>query len=254
MTIPITVTILTKNSQKHLHKVLDALHAFDEILVYDTGSTDNTMSIAKNYSNVTLHEGPFIGFGPVHNSASSLARHDWILSIDSDEVATPELVKELSALQLDKICVYSVWRQNYYNGRWIRWCGWYPDRQVKLYNRQQTHFSDAQVHESVIVNGFKVVQLNSPVQHYPYENTTDFLNKMQNYSTLYAKQAKGKRSSLTKAVTHGLFAFVKSYILKKGFLGGREGFIISVYNGNTAFYKYLKLIDVNAQDSDTPSP
>lgn len=243
MSIPISVTILTKNSAKYLSQVFEALASFDEVLIYDNGSSDDTLSIAKCFPNVTVRQGPFTGFGPTHNVASDLAKHDWIFSIDSDEVATPELVQELATLALDSSSVYSVWRQNFYNGRWIRWCGWYPDRQVKLYNRQKTRFSDAQVHEAVITDNMKVVELVAPVRHYPYENTADFLNKMQTYSALYAKQARGKRSSVSKAVGHGVFAFFKSYILKRGFLGGREGFIISVYNGNTAFYKYLKLLE-----------
>ncbi|MDP1836053.1 MAG: glycosyltransferase family 2 protein [Chlamydiales bacterium] len=246
----ITVTILTKNSAKYLPQVLAALSRFDEVLVYDTGSTDETLKIASQHPNVRALEAPFVGFGPTHNNASVAARNDWILSVDSDEVMTPELSEEIAALTLDPQAVYSVWRQNYYNGRWIRWCGWYPDRQVKLYNRKTTRFSDAQVHEAVITKDLKTVPLKYPVKHYPYSGTADFLAKMQIYSTLYAQQAKGKKSSVTKAVTHGLFAFFKSYILKKGFLGGREGFIISIYNGNTAFYKYLKLLEANR----TPSP
>ncbi len=241
----ISVTILTKNSSQYLPQVLNALTSFDEVLIYDTGSTDDTLTIAREYANVSVHQGPFIGFGPTHNVASALARYHWILSVDSDEVMTSELAKELAQLSLDENCVYSVWRQNYYNDRWIRWCGWYPDYQYRLYSRRKTRFSDAQVHEAVIIEGLTTVILQAPLQHYPYNNTADFLAKMQSYSTLWAQQSKGKKSSLLKAISHGLFAFFKSYILKRGFMGGREGFVISVYNGNTAFYKYLKLLELN---------
>jgi glycosyltransferase involved in cell wall biosynthesis len=246
----ISVTVLTKNSERCLAEVLKALADFDEVVVYDTGSTDRTLSIAREYPNVVLHEGYFDGFGPTHNRASSLAHNDWILSIDSDEVATKELVKEIKALQPSPGTVYTVWRQNYFNGKWIRWCGWYPDRQVKLYNRTQTAFSEAQVHEAVITTGLQVVDLEHPVKHYPYPDIASFLAKMQQYSTLYAQQAKGKPSSVWKAVGHGSFAFFKSYFLKRGFLGGREGFIISAYNAHTALYKYLKLLEAN----DTLAP
>jgi glycosyltransferase involved in cell wall biosynthesis len=242
----ISVTILTKNSQHYLPAVLEALQSFDEVLICDTGSTDDTLSIALQFPNVTLHQSPFIGFGPTHNIASELARNDWIFSIDSDEVVTPALVKELQLLRLDPSCVYSFPRRNKYKGKWIKWCGWHPDRQIRLYHRKQTRFTDAQVHESIIIGSLRHVPLKEGVIHYSYANAADFLSKMQAYSDLFATQYQGKKhSSMSKAVLHGLFAFFKSYILKKGFLGGAEGFEISVYNGNTAFYKYLKLAEKN---------
>lgn len=240
----ISVTILTKNSSQHLARVLTALSSFEEILIYDTGSTDQTLTIAAHFPNVRIHSGSFQGFGATHNQASSLAHHDWILSIDSDEVVTPELVDEIRNRNLSPDCVYSVARHNFYNERWVRCCGWYPDRQVKLYHRHRTRFSEAQVHEAVETNGFKIVKLLAPILHYPYASTADFLNKMQLYSDLFAKQHAGKRQSSTgKAILHGLLTFFKSYFLKRGFMGGREGFLISVYNANTAFYKYLKLAE-----------
>lgn len=246
----ISVTILTRNSHRHLRRVLEALAEFDEVLVYDTGSTDQTLSIAANFPNVTLREGPFIGFGPSHNKATAEARNDWILSIDSDEVVTPELRKELASLSLSKKSVYAPWRKNFYRGKWIRWCGWYPDYQVKLYNRTVTRFSDAQVHEAVQTEQLDIQKLHSPVEHYPYSCTEDFLHKMQSYSTLFAEQST-KQSSLGKAITRGLFTFFKSYLLKRGIFGGREGFEISVYNANTAFYKYLKLAEKQKNTIDS---
>jgi glycosyltransferase involved in cell wall biosynthesis len=248
----ISVTVLTKNSEKYLPKVLESLKKFDEVLVYDTGSTDNTISIACSYPNVTLKEGEFIGFGPTHNAASTLARNSWILSVDSDEVVTPELLNEILNLSLDKNVVYSIPRNNYFRGKWIRWCGWYPDHVYRLYNRDKTRFTDAQVHESVIVDGIETQRLKAALIHYSYADTADFLVKMQSYSHLFAQQNKGRKSSSTgKAVCHGLFTFFKSYILKKGFLGGSEGFEISVYNANTAFYKYLKLAEVNKNSGES---
>lgn len=250
----ISVTILTKNNQKYLSQVLSALKSFDEVVVYDTGSTDETISIAKQYPNVTVFEAPFIGFGPTHNLASATAKHDWILSIDSDEVVTQEMSQEILSLQLDPNCVYSFPRNNYFNGKFIRWCGWYPDRQIRLYNRTKTRFTDAQVHEAIISNGMKHVPLNKPMIHYSYESLSDFLSKMQTYSTLFAVQNKGKKSSSPiKAILHAWFAFFKSYILKRGFLGGYEGFVISSYNAHTAFYKYLKLYEANQKMTEIKS-
>ncbi len=243
----ISVTILTKNSQKYLAEVLSALRPFDEVLLYDTGSTDTTLEIAANFSNVVICRGEFTGFGPTHNVASHAAKHDWILSVDSDEVVTPEMTQEIASLALNPQCVYSFPRHNFYNGRLIRWCGWYPDRQIRLYHKKHTRFTEAQVHEAIKSEGLQHVPLTkAPLHHYSYETHSDFLAKMQSYSNLFAKQNGGKKkSSLCKAVLHGLAAFLKAYIFKRGIMGGYEGFVISVYNANTAFYKYLKLHELN---------
>jgi len=242
----ITVTILTRNSKKYLQEVLEAAKDFDEVLIYDTGSSDNTLEIAQRFPNVRICHDTFQGFGETHNRASNAAKNDWILSIDSDEVVTPQMLKEIKALALDPECVYSFPRHNFYRKKWIRWCGWYPDRQIRLYNRTKTRFTEAKVHEAVIATNCTHVPLQGAIRHYSYESIHDFLSKMQIYSDLFAKQYKGKKtSSPLKAIMHGWAAFFKSYILKRGFLGGYEGFLISAYNGHTAFYKYLKLYEAN---------
>lgn len=247
----ITVTVLTKNSQKYLSELLDALKDFDEVLLYDNGSKDNTLNIASEYLNVTICEGPFFGFGPTHNHASSLAKNDWILSIDSDEIISKEMSQMILKENLDPECVYSFPRHNYFNGRFIKWCGWCPDRQIRLYNRTRTQFTGDQVHEAIMTDGLKVIDFSAPIIHYSYGSIADFLAKMQSYSDLFAKQNVGKRSSSPfKAILHGFFAFFKSYILKKGILGGYEGYLISAYNGHTAFYKYLKLYEANRSQKD----
>ena len=243
----ISVTVLTKNSQDTLDATLRSLQKFPEVIVYDSGSTDTTLQIAASYPNVTCISGEFTGFGPTHNRASRLATHDWILSIDSDEVLTQELADALLKLPLDPRRVYQLDRHNYFNGKWIRWCGgWYPDPVIRLYNRTATQFTDDAVHERVILKDLQLTPLPYPLIHTPYRSMGDFLAKMQTYTTLFAQQHRGKKkSSLGKAIAHGSFAFFKSYILKKGFLGGKEGYLISLYNGHTAFYKYLKLMELN---------
>lgn len=244
--IPITVTILTKNSDKYLEEVLKPLSNFDEVLLYDNGSTDKTFAIAEQFPNVKIVKGTFEGFGLTHNKASAAAKNDWILSIDSDEIVTEEMIQAISNLKLDPDTIYSFPRHNYFEGKWIRWCGWYPDRQYRLYNRTKTSFTNAEVHEAIIVEGHRHIPLDAPLVHYSYADQNDFLAKMQSYSSLFAKQYAGKKkSSLPIAIGHGIGAFLKSYIIKWGFLGGAQGFMISVYNGNTAFYKYLKLREIN---------
>ncbi len=250
----ITATILTKNSSETLEASLRSLQDFSEVLIFDTGSEDTTWEVAKKFPNVRLVQGMFRGFGPTHNEASSLATFDWIFSVDSDEVLSPELGQEIAELTLTDTCVYSLPRHNYFRGKWMRCCaGWYPDRVVRLYNRKSTRFTDDAVHEKIISDGLKVITLHSPLIHTPYRRISAFLDKMQTYSTLFAEANCGKRSSsLGKAIFHGFFAFWKSYLFKRGFLGGTEGLIISLYNAHTAYYKYLKLAEYN-QNQDRSS-
>lgn len=242
----ISVTILTKNSEKYLEEILITLNDFDEVLLLDNGSKDNTLNIAKKFKNTTIRSTEFIGFGKLHNLAIDLAKNDWILSIDSDEIPSKALIKEILTKKLDPGHVYSIVRHNYFNDKFIRWCGWYPETVLRLFNKQKTRFTESEVHEKVIIGNLKEACLKNPLKHYPYASITDFLRKMQHYSELFAKQNKGKKkSSPLKAICHGTFAFFKSYFIKRGFLGGYEGFLISMYNGHTAFYKYLKLFEAN---------
>lgn len=240
-----SVTILTKNSQRHLHEVLSSLASFDEVIVADTGSNDDTIHIAQQFPNVLVVSLPFTGFGPTHNAASAHARFDWIFSIDSDEIATPELVKELLALKPDTNCVYSVWRKNIYKDRHIKGCGWYPDRALRIYNKNVTRFTEDLVHESIHTNNVTVVPLQNPLIHKPFHSISSFIYKIDLYSSLYAQQKEQKKSSLIKAFSHAVYAFIKCYIAQRGFLLGNEGFEIAWYNMNCAFYKYIKILEKN---------
>lgn len=243
----IAVTILTKDCGDTLLATLRSLQEFPEVVVLDTGSTDDTIEIAEEFPNVKIHHAEFKGFGPMHNEATNLASSDWILSIDSDEILSSELVREIQELPLDPTCVYSIQRDNYFNGKKIRCCaGWYPDPVVRLYNRKKTKFSSDAVHEKILREGLRLVPLKHTLKHTPYRMISDFLEKMQKYSTLFAEQNRGKkRSSLFRALVHGIGAFIKNYFFKRGIFGGQEGFIISLYNSQTAYYKYLKLAELN---------
>ena len=248
--VKISVTILTKNSDQTLANCLRALEDFEEVIILDTGSTDLTLDIAQTFPKVKVFEADFQGFGPLHNIAAEKASNEWILSVDSDEVLSEELAREILNLKLERKCIYSFPFYNYFNGKHIRGCGWFPDRHIRLYNKAETQFSNDFVHEKIITNNLKEVQLKNPVKHDSYRSISDFLKKMENYSSLYAQQNKQKKSSsLLKALLKGSFTFFKSYFLKKGFLDGREGFIISVYNSQTTFYKYLKLEELNQADA-----
>jgi len=244
----ISVHVLTKNSEATVRATFESLRDFTEIVVFDTGSTDGTLEITAEFENVTLHTGVLDGFGKTHNQAANLSKHDWILSIDSDEELTPLLSQEILALKLEPNTVYAIQRDNYFNGKKMRCCaGWHPDWTCRLYNRKKTAFSDDAVHEKVKTRGMRVVKLKHPLKHTPYRSVADFLEKMQAYSHLFALQNKGKkRSGIARALFSSLAAFCKSYILCRGFLGGREGLILSLYNAQTTYYKYLKLAEFNS--------
>jgi len=239
----ISVAILTKNCAETLGATLESCRSFPEVLILDTGSTDETLQIAQTYPNVRIAKQPFEGFGPSKNRAAELASHPWILSIDSDEVLSEELIREIQALSLNPKQLYTLARCNHFRGKWIRCCsGWYPDHIARLYHRQSTHFSPDYVHEKVVGEGLEPIALKGKLLHTPYRSIESFLTKMQIYSTLFAEQYAGKKkSSLFIAVGHALAAFLKNYILKWGFLGGKEGLIISFYNAQCTYYKYLKL-------------
>jgi glycosyltransferase involved in cell wall biosynthesis len=245
----ISVHILTRNSAETLRETLLSVTAFPEVIIFDTGSTDETLKIAAQFPNVKIYGALMTGFGAVHNAAAAVCSNEWILSIDSDEVLSPGLVDELRELKLESQKVYAILRDNYLNNKRITFCaGWYPDWVIRLYNRNYARFSDDVVHEKIIPlkESFVVVRLKHTLKHVPYRSIDDFLRKMQTYSSYFALQNQGKkRSSLMHALLHGTAAFCKNYFFKRGIFGGKEGLVLSIYNAQTAYYKYLKLAELN---------
>ncbi len=240
----ISVTILTKNSQKYIEECLNALKPFDEVIILDNGSTDSTLEIASWFDNVKIVEHEFIGFGPMKNLAAKFAKNEWIFSVDSDEIVSKELIDSIKMLNpKSKEYLYSVSRLNHYKRKPIKCCGWYPDIVTRIYNKKSARFSDAMVHESLQPqDGVKTIHINGLIRHYPFYSVESLLAKMQSYSTLYATQNQ-KPSSPSKAFFRALFAFFKNYFLQRGFLCGYEGLLISVSNANGVFYKYMKLFE-----------
>ncbi len=242
----LSVTILTKNSERHIGEVLESLKDFPEVVILDSGSTDTTLTIAGAFGNVRILKSDFLGFGPLHNMASGSCTNDWILSLDSDEVVSKELADEIFATELDAHSVYSFAFLNYFNGKLIKCCGWYPERHVRIYNRKVTGFSNAMVHEEIWQKGMREVKLKGHVRHYSYDSVDDFLSKIQSYSSLFARNYAGrKKASPLTAMIHAVFTFLKCYVLKRGILYGYEGFLISASNAAGTLYKYLKLCEAN---------
>jgi len=241
----ISVAIIVKNGAKTFKNTLDSLAPFSDVVVYDNGSTDGTQEIVKNYSNTRLIEGGFLGFGDTKNKAATFTNNDWILSLDADEVVSPELVETLQALTLDNNVVYSMTRFNFYKQRHIKHC-WGNDTLIRLYNKSLTSFTRSKVHETIITEGLEVVKIDGVLNHYSYSSVSDFIVKLDNYSTLYAVDNQGEKSSSPlKAVVSGIFSFVKTYFFKRGFLDGTPGLIIAFSHMATNFYKYIKLYEIN---------
>lgn len=241
----ISCVIIIKDSVSTISKVLESLKSFSDVVVYDNGSSDGSLDIIKNYSNVNLVQGKFLGFGPTKNLACSFAKHEWVLSLDADEVLSDEFIKNISILELNDENIYTILRQNYYRGTHVKHC-WGNDIIVRLFNRTKTCFTDEKVHEKIVKKGFNIVRIRGFILHFPYSTITDFIIKTDRYSTIFAIDNKGKKkSSPFKAFYRALFHFVKIYFFKLGFLDGYIGLLISVSGANGVFFKYLKLYEEN---------
>lgn len=255
--LPISVVILTLNAEKTLGRALKSALWAREVIVYDTGSSDATRSLALSHQGVTLIEGPFVGFGPTRQRATQHACQPWVLMLDADEWLEEEALLSLSQVDFSvQERVYCFRRKNFYRGRWIRGCGWWPDRQKRLFCRHKTRYNDQQVHEAILTSpAITSHQLDATICHEPYEDLAHFLRKLNLYSTLFAKEnLHKKRSSPLKALIHALFAFIRSYLLRGGVFLGYEGWYISLYQAHSALYKYLKLYEEQSRSSRVKRP
>jgi len=238
---PISAVIIVRDAEATLPACLQALESLAEVVVYDNGSVDRTRDIAQSFPNVALHSGPFLGFGPSKNHAAGLARHPWILSIDSDESLSPELARNLLEADLgNPSTVYAVWRQNYMLGRRVRHSGWGQDWLPRLYHRDTARLSDAAVHERLEWDpGVEVRRLSGALRHDAVRDLGDMLVKVNRYSEI-------RRQTRPVAYPPGLvllrawWAFFRTYLLQGGWLDGWRGLAIAWSNANGVFYKYMK--------------
>jgi glycosyltransferase involved in cell wall biosynthesis len=245
----ISAVIIVKNGAKTIGKTLEALMEFDDVVVYDNGSTDETIKITQKYKNVNLVEGEFIGFGSTKNRAASFAKHDWILIIDSDEVVDEKLLSTLKTKELQKNRVYILNFLAFYKNIEIKHCGWNNQKVKRLYNKTMTRFNDNLVHENIIDEGFETEILDGNIKHYSYTSISDFIIKIDRYSSLFANENVGKKSSSPcKAFSNATYSFMKTYIFKRGFLDGYAGLIISVTHATNNFFKYMKLYELNREN------
>ncbi|MCX6052181.1 MAG: glycosyltransferase family 2 protein [Campylobacterales bacterium] len=244
----ISAVVLAKNSEKTIKNTLESLKSLEDVIVYDNGSTDDTINIAKSFQNVHLIEGEFKGFGWTKNKAASYAKNDWILIIDSDEVIDSELLEVLQHKTLNKTTVYKLNFKAFYKNIQVKHCGWNNQKIKRLYNKTVTSYNDNDVHEDIITDGLQTEVLNGNVEHYSYHTLSEFIIKADHYSTLFAKNNIGKRKSNPfKAFLNGLYSFIRTYFLKQGFRDGYIGLIIAFSHMVTNFYKYMKLYEANKE-------
>ncbi|RDU62468.1 glycosyltransferase family 2 protein [Helicobacter sp. MIT 14-3879] len=251
----ISVTILVKNAQDTIKECLYALKSFDEVIILDNKSTDNTLLIIqelnKDFSNLKVYHSEFIGFGALKNLAINYARNDWILSIDSDEILQDFVIDELNKLDLSFQTIVAFGRKNLYRGEWIKACGWYPDFVYRLFNKKFTKFNENIVHESIILpQNSQKIYIKNALKHYAVQNIESIINKMNFYTSFSATQKYNvnTKTNIFFAIVRFFLIFFKDYFLRKGFLYGYKGFIIALLNANGAFFRYAKLYELNKRE------
>lgn len=244
----ISVIIISKNAEKYLSRCLQALNSFTEIILLDNGSTDKTLEIAATFPNVKVFHAPFIGFGALKNLAASYATNDWLFSIDTDEIPDNELIECILKREWQPKEIGILYRLNYYKNIPIETAGYGNDWIPRMYNRKETAFSSAEVHEGIIEKDMIAIKLSGKLHHFSYDSIENLLNKMQHYTTLYANiHHKKKFPSWGGAYFRAFWTFIKSYFIQRGIFSGYVGFLLSATAAITTFYKYMKLYERNLE-------
>jgi glycosyltransferase involved in cell wall biosynthesis len=239
----LTIIIAAKNEARNISDCVKSASFADEIIVLDSGSTDGTQQLAESIgAKVISTDWP--GYGPQQSRGIGLAKSDWVLSLDADERITPTLKAEvLEAIHSGRADGYRLPRLSSLCGTFIRHGGWRPDYTLRLVKREKAGFTHHFLHAHMTVAGTKA-DLKESLIHYSYRDLDDVLEKLNRYASGNAKDmhSKGIKGSFSKAITHGLWAFIRTYLFRAGFLDGRYGFILAIYNAESTYYKYLKLM------------
>jgi len=256
----LSVTIITLNEAEHIAAAIDSASWADEVIVVDAGSTDGTAAIARARG-ASVSTRAWTGYVDQKNHAAALARNDWIYSLDADERISPELAAEIRGILQSEPPHhgYRGPRVTFHLGRWWRTTDFYPDSQTRLYDRRHARWRGKYVHESVSVDG-SLGRLSSELQHYSYRDLRDQIGRINHYSTLSARQMHeaGRRAGPLDLLLHPPAAFLRNYILRRGFLDGGAGFVLSLVNAYSVFLKFAKLWELRTtnsqQDGSEPTP
>ena len=241
----LSVVIICKNEEDVIGKTLQSIEGLcDDIIVYDNGSTDNTIEIIKQF-NVRLHQETWEGFGKTKNKAVALAKYDWILSLDADESIDEDLKQSLLALKLTEINdVYEIRFKNFLGNKYLKYGEWGGDKHIRLFNRKKTHWDDAPVHEELIIpEETTIKKIKGHVLHQTMKDINDYASKMVRYAMLNAEkyQQQGKKASWFRLRLSPGFAFFQNFFLRLGFLDGYAGYVCARMTAYYTFLKYAKL-------------
>jgi glycosyltransferase involved in cell wall biosynthesis len=251
--VPVTATVITFNEAANIQAALESLSWADELIVIDSESTDDTVAIARRFTERVIVR-PWPGYIAQKNFAAEQARHDWIFSLDADERVSPALATDVKhAVQTPRAVGYRVPRVTFHLGRWIRSTDWYPDYQLRLYDRRRGTWAGKYVHESVRVDG-AVEDLRGELLHYAYRDLTHHLQTMDRYTTLAARQMfeEGRRAGWMDLAIHPPAAFLRNYLLRGGFRDGVPGLIVSAMNARYVGLKFAKLWELCSPSTSTP--
>lgn len=238
----LSVIIITKNEAINIVDCIKSASFADEVLVLDSSSSDSTVQLAiEQGARVITTDWP--GFGQQKNRAIEASTGEWIFSLDADERISPALADEIKVvITQEKFDVFDVPRKSLFVSKFMAHSGWWPDRTKRLFKRNHAAFSDHQVHEHLQTNAI-VGRLKHHLIHYSYRELDSVLDKINRYSSAGARDMhlRGKQGSLTKAISHGLWAFIRTYLIRAGFLDGREGLMLAIANAEVTYYRYIKL-------------
>ena len=253
----LSVIVITKNEGHNINACLQSVLFADQIVILDSGSVDRTVEIATAVGAEVSVSPDWKGFGIQKNRALALAKSEWVLSIDADERVSLELQAEIKEVLISpEFDAYSFPRLSSYCGQYMRYSGWFPDRVVRLFRRESAQFSNDLVHEKIITASV-VGRLRSILRHESYRNLETVLDKANLYSTVGSQVLinNGANSSLGRALLHGVWAFVRTYFLRLGFLDGRLGFVLAISIAEGTYYRYLKVwLFHHYQKNGLPAP
>lgn len=239
----LTVIIITYNEEENIRDCLESVRWADEVVIFDSYSNDNTVKICREYTE-KIFFNEWLGFGKQKNLCIEKASFDWILNLDADERITPELKGEIQdALNRDnEYDGYYIARKNYFNKKWIRYGGWYPDFNLRLFKKERGRFKEREVHEKIELEG-RTGYFKKPLEHHTYKDIGDFLRRLNKYSTLSARELykNKKRAGYSDILLRPPFTFFKMYILKRGFFDGYLGLLLALMYSFYTFSKYTKL-------------
>ena len=239
----LSAVIITHNEEDNIRDCLESVKWADEIVVLDSDSDDRTAEICREYD-IRFYNESWKGFSHQKNSAISKATKNWVLCLDADERVIPELRKEIESIlkSTNPKDGYFIPRKSFFLGRWIKHCGWYPDYYLRLFKKGKGFFKIREVHEAIDLNG-STGHMKNPLEHYTYKTISDYIQRLDHYSTLAAKELlrENKIYGIHHIILKPLYTFINMYIIRLGLLEGYYGFMLSALYSFYTFSKYIKL-------------